>query len=426
MDAQKQETASVVLSQALEQQWIRSEDTAVIFYDLDQNHRQVRQMQQAFPDNSLHAVAIKANPVLEILRRMVAVGAGLEAATIGELRLAFAAGASPQQVVFDSPTKTEAELRYALEQGVYINIDNLQEMQRVANLVTAYPGATIGVRINPQVGSGKIADTSVADKYSKFGIPLERRREIIDCFVRYPWLQGIHLHVGSQGCPLAMLVDGIARVFELTEEIASLRPGQIENFDIGGGLPVRYHPQDPEPAVSEYATMLRQHIPQLFDGRFRLITEFGRYVHAKAGWTASRVEYVKHDEDLVTAMIHVGGELFIRKCLQPDYWHNDISVTDAAGNSKNGQPVRHNLAGPLCFAGDIIAKGVLLPRIDPGDYVIIHDTGAYTLALWSRYNSRQVPRVIGYRRQDEGWQLQLLKERESLEDLVAFWSLPQA
>ena len=424
MNDQKQKTASAVLGQALTEQWVRSEDTAVVFYDLDLIQNRVQEIQRSFPVGSLHAVAIKANPVVEVLRQtIISSGGGLEAATIGELRLAFAAGALPQRVVYDSPTKTEQELRYALEQGVYINIDNLQEMQRVAELASSYPEATIGVRINPQVGLGKIADTSVADKYSKFGIPLERRQEIIECFVRYPWLQGVHLHVGSQGCPLEMFVEGIVRIFKLTEEVAAVRPGQIKSFDIGGGLPVRYHSQDPEPSVSEYVAMLRQRIPELFDGRFRLITEFGRYVHANAGWTVSRVEYIKQDADLTTAMIHVGGELFIRKCLQPNYWHNDISVTDAAGNSKNGETARHNLAGPLCFAGDIIAKGVMLPQIEPGDHVIIHDTGAYTLALWSRYNSRQVPRVLGYRCLNDHWQFQVLKEREKLEDLVSFWSL---
>jgi diaminopimelate decarboxylase len=74
----------------------------------------------------------------------------------------------------------------------------------------------------------------------------------------------------------------------------------------------------------------------------------------------------------------------------------------------------------LCFAGDILEREILLPEVKEGDLIIIHDTGAYTSSMWSRYNSRQFPKVIGY--EDDGRKFVLLKERESLESIKNFWS----
>jgi diaminopimelate decarboxylase len=82
--------------------------------------------------------------------------------------------------------------------------------------------------------------------------------------------------------------------------------------------------------------------------------------------------------------------------------------------------VPYNIAGPLCFGGDIIRRDCPLPSPEPGDLLIIHDTGAYTLGMWSRYNSRPMPRVLGV--EPDGSTLTILREREQPEDLWKFWS----
>ena len=74
--------------------------------------------------------------------------------------------------------------------------------------------------------------------------------------------------------------------------------------------------------------------------------------------------------------------------------------------------------GPLCFGGDVIGRDVELARIEPGDWVVVHDIGAYTLGMWSRHCSRALPLVLGWRH----GQLSVLKARESLQDVVRFWS----
>lgn len=404
-------------------------DTAVVFYDMSHIGEQLAGLTASFPPTTLHAVAVKANPLRRILERMASSGFGFEAASLPELSLATRAGAPGNRVVFDSPAKTEAELRCALGLGCHINADSLYELDRISKLLTEErvpTTSTIGIRVNPQVGTGSIASTSVAGKYSKFGVPLtERRDDLLDRFARHEWLTALHLHIGSQGCPMEMLLDGIGQVLNLANDADALLASKnaqrrIRTFDIGGGLPVSYESESKPAPIQDYAAEVRRRFPDLFSGRFRLITEFGRYIHANSGWVASRVEYVKQDRNGKTAIIHVGADLFLRKCYRPNDWHHEIMILDPSGEPKEGTDTDpYVIAGPLCFAGDVLADGLRLPAVNEGDFVIIRDTGAYTLSMWSRYNSRQVPKIVGYTH--DGEQFETLRERETVEQTLSFW-----
>jgi len=415
-----------VFKHAFRQKLVDQADTSLIFYDLDHITARIHEIISVFPDSALHTAAAKANPLINMLKHVKRLEVGVEVASLPELYLAEKTGFRSEKIVFDSPAKTIDELKYALSLGVHINIDSLQELDRLAGLKEKIKSTSaIGLRINPQVGVGKIAVTSVAGEYSKFGIPLKENYDrLIEKYLRYDWLTGIHLHIGSQGCDLDMLVEGIDRVYKLVNDINAqlMKQSQvraIKIFDIGGGLPVSYSENQPSPTMAEYAGAIRSRCPDLFSGKFRLITEFGRYIYANSGWVVSRVEYVKPAANIKTAIIHVGADLLLRECYNPEYWHHDISVIDSRGKVKSGDLEPYTIAGPLCFAGDIIAREIQLPSIDPGDYILIHDTGAYTLSMWSRYNSRQIPRVIGYYGQGDNFEI--LKSRESLDDIAKFW-----
>ena len=96
--------------------------------------------------------------------------------------------------------------------GIVINLDNDYEMEIVDDLLkTSCKGCkspSIGLRVNPVVGAGSIAIISTATKLSKFGLPLtdETRGRIISLYKKYEWLNGIHFHVGSQGCAMDLFV----------------------------------------------------------------------------------------------------------------------------------------------------------------------------------------------------------------------------
>ncbi len=411
--------------QALSKNLIREDDTLVMFHDLSFLRERLHHLSFLFPAGTLHAVAMKANPLIRILEFIRPFGAGAEVASLAELKMALKAGYPGKKIVFDSPVKTWQELEFALTAGVHINIDSLAELERVAALrQTIISGSTIGIRINPQVGVGTIAESSVAGEYSKFGVPVTtRRKELSDAFLTYPWLTGVHLHVGSQGCSMELLLSGIGVLYnfvnEINEKRQSISQEPISIFDIGGGVPVSYTPDQVPFSMEEYVKEIKKQYPILFTAHFSLLTEFGRWVHVNAGWTASRVEYLKRDSGINTAMIHAGADLFLRECLNPTSWQHEYSVFDKTGNLKSGRDVNpYNLAGPLCFSGDILARNVALPLIEEGDYLVIHDTGGYTFSMWSRYNSRQTPRIIGY----QGDEFEMLKERESFEELETFWT----
>ena len=167
--------------------------------------------------------------------------------------------------------------------------------------------------------------------------------------------------------------------------------------------------------------MLRNACAELFNGQFRLITEFGRYIFANSGWVASKVEYVKREPGYNIIITHVGADLFLRKSYNPSDWHHHITVVDKEGKLKTGTDTnKYMVAGPLCFAGDVIARDLELPVVEEGDFVLIHDAGAYTLSMWSRYNSRQMPKVIAYSIENDLFEI--IRERENKEDLFEFWS----
>ena len=173
--------------------------------------------------------------------------------------------------------------------------------------------------------------------------------------------------------------------------------------------------------MEDYANAIQENYPSLFTPDFSLITEFGRWVHVNTGWVASRVEYVKNDPSINTAMIHVGADLFLRECLNAKDWQHEYSVLDKNGYLKEGKDdYPYHLAGPLCFSGDILAKNLELPKIEEGDYLVIHDAGGYTFSMWSRYNSRQTPRILGYF--NNGEKTEVLKERETFGDIYSFWT----
>jgi diaminopimelate decarboxylase len=261
---------------ALANGFIREEDTLVMFHDLLFLQERIHHLNSVFPASTLHAVAMKANPLIRILEFVHQLGAGAEVASLAELKMALKAGYTAEKIVFDSPVKTWLDLEFALTAGVHINLDSLAELERVATLkLTIDSGSTFGIRINPQVGVGTILESSVAGEYSKFGIPIKtKRKELVDAFLTYPWITGVHLHVGSQGCSKELLLSGIGVLYDFVNEINEKRKATglqpISIFDIGGGLSVSYKSDQIPVSIEDYAREIAVQYPSLFTSHFSL------------------------------------------------------------------------------------------------------------------------------------------------------------
>jgi diaminopimelate decarboxylase len=355
----------------------------------------------------LHAFAVKASPLVPVLRLLHTQGIGAEVASPGELALARAAGVPPRDTVLDSPAKTPAELREALALGIAVNADNPQELDRIDALMRSAPSRSpLGIRVNPQVGGGAIEALSTATATSKFGVPLRdegARAWVIRAFQDRPWLTRLHTHTGSQGIPLSLMAQGVAETYALAEEInRRLGRPQIDTVDIGGGLPVNFTSDTTAPTYAQYARLLREVVPGLFDGRYGLVTEFGRSLLAKHGTIVARVEYTKTAGGRPVAVTHAGVQVATRTVYAPASWPLRIAAYDPKGRPKDAPPVVQDVAGPACFAGDLLATAYPMPKLDQGDYAAVLDTGAYYFAHHYAYNSLPRPAVYGYAPGEEG------------------------
>ncbi|MFF4502512.1 diaminopimelate decarboxylase [Streptomyces sp. NPDC001401] len=373
----------------------------------------------------LHAFAVKATPLVPVLRLLRTEGIGAEVASPGELALARAAGVPPNRTVLDSPAKTPAELREALALGIAVNADNPQELERIDGLMrSATSRSPLGIRVNPQVGGGSIEATSTATATSKFGVALrdEGAREwVVGAYADRPWLTRLHAHTGSQGIPLSLMVQGVAETYALAEEInRRLGRPQIDTLDIGGGLPVNFGSDGTTPTYAQYARLLSEAVPGLFGGRYGLVTEFGRSLLAKHGTVVARVEYAKSAGGRPVAVTHAGVQVATRTVYVPEAWPLRIAAYDEKGRPKEGPAVVQDVAGPACFAGDLLAEGRALPLLEQGDYAAALDTGAYYFAHHYAYNSLARPGIYGFAPDGAGGvAFATVRESQSLDEIVA-------
>ena len=416
-----------IIKTAINEQAIDQNTTAIGVMDLDSLKKTVTDAYDAFPSNFFHTFAVKANGLVKVLEPLREYGMGAEVASPGELLIALTAGFSEQNIIFDSPAKTIQDLRTCITNGIALNIDNLQELERIDALMQEFPDSksVIGFRVNPQIGAGKIGSTSTATATSKFGYALvdnDNRNDLINIYKARPWLSSIHTHTGSQGCELTLMAHGIKVITELAEEInAEIGKQQITRLDIGGGLPVNFSSEVIKPSFKDYADLLKAEVPLLFTGKYQVKTEFGRAIVAKNGVIITRVEYTKNSGGRHIATTHAGAQILTRTAFLPKSWPIRVTGYTPEGIEKNSQTsevVTTDVAGPCCFAGDLICSNQELPKLQLNDYVMVHDTGGYYFTNHFDYNS--LPRVAVYtvNGSDESLSMKCIREPESLEDVL--------
>lgn len=419
------DSAQQILQAAIQAGYLDEEHPLAAFVDTNGVAKTISSLHQSFPDHFIHTFAAKANAMSSALRLVKAQGMGCEVASPGELEQALRAGFEPEEIVYDEPAKTRKVLEKVLGLSIGLNIDNFQEFERVRGLVGMTGSRSrIGFRINPQVGTGKISAMSTATATSKFGFALEdpgNRAAIIEAYRANPWLTSLHTHVGSQGCSLELMTSGIRKVVDLAEAINSaVGHQQVQVIDIGGGLPVNFDSEEVRPTFSEYASALQKAVPELFSGEYIGKTEFGRSIFAKNGFIASRIEYTKVSGGRRIATSHAGAQIATRTVFMPDHWKIRLSVFDSSGEPKTRGEEVQDVAGPLCFAGDIIATGRRLPLIEPGDYVVLNDTGAYYFSNPFYYNALCAPAVYGAEvNNHDSVSLSLWRPQQTVDDMLA-------
>ncbi|MCP4125335.1 MAG: hypothetical protein GY751_26680 [Bacteroidetes bacterium] len=374
---------------------IQDHHTATIFYATPILDDRLQTLTKHFPDNSLHAIAIKANSSPEVLKYLAEKGFGLEAASMEEVQLAVNAGVEHHKIVYDSPVKTREEIQYCHEHlpGMMVNANSLEELAR-------YPqdfSGQLGLRINPLIHSDAPNIFNVSGKASKFGVPISKENAIIEACLDFQKITGLHFHVGSgirnykANVQAAKLITGLAKKINIARDQKGIA-SRIEFIDIGGGI--KFSEYEGDHSVEDYVLHLKEETKLFTD--YKVITEFGKYVHADAGFVVSEIEYVLQGESesaALTAFIHVGADLFVRKIYSDLAIHYPYSVIRSSKNKALALK-KHNVAGPLCFSGDFLYHNIEMQQVEEGDKFVIHRTGANTLSMWSHHCSRKVPKLI--------------------------------
>ena len=386
-------------------------------------HQTIDELVDAFPPTALHTFAAKANPLEGALKTIAAKGIGCEVASIGEWAMACKAF-PPEKIVYDSPVKTLEELKTALYTPCFLNVDNFQELELVAGLHAERPiVATVGMRINPQIGAGVLGQLSTGMAHSKFGVGLDDyRSEILEAYRTHTFLKMVHMHTGSQGIGIPLMAAAVEEMAGLV--LDELVPLGVTWLDIGGGLPVNFASDAATPTFAEYASALQDKVPRLFecDAPVRLVTEFGRAIIAKAGVLLSKIEYTKYNGGRFILQQHCGADLLVRTVWAPQDWKLRVEVFDGvSGEPRTGDCTASDVAGPCCLGSDLAASNVMLPKATlPGDVVVIKDVGGYFHSGYSYYNLREAPAVYVFEGEGDAGRLRCIRKAATTADTIAF------
>jgi diaminopimelate decarboxylase len=345
--------------------------------------------------------AVKAYPCVPVIRELVQAGLGADVVGAGELRLALAAGADPAAIVMHGNAKSNADIAAAIDACIgYIVVDGFDDIDRIERLAGRRTVPVL-LRVSPGIESATHAALATGGKDSKFGIPVEQVPEAIRRMRSVPAidLRGLHAHIGSQ----------ITAVEQFEAAVAAL--ATLERFgvyDFGGGLAVRYVPEESVPSVQEYVARLVQAAHRHLGTGIEILLEPGRSMVARAGVTLYRVVTVKR-----AGKLHVAVDGGMGDNLEPSLYGQRFAPL-VLGNW-DAEPVLADLVGQHCESGDVIAPDVLIAEPGIGDVVVVPATGAYCFTMANNYNAALRPPVVFC---NNGTQ-RIVIRRETFDDLRA-------
>lgn len=387
---------------------IKAHGTPAYIYSRATLERHWHAFDNAFGEHPhLICFAVKSNSNIALLNVMAKLGSGFDIVSQGELERVLAAGGDASKVVFSGVAKSHSEIARALEVGVRcFNVESIPELHRI-NEVAGEMGkvAPISLRVNPDVDAKTHPYISTGLKENKFGVSVQQAREVYRLAKSLPNVKitGMDCHIGSQLTELQPFLDATDRLIVLMEQLKE--DGiELHHLDLGGGLGVPYHGEQP-PHPTEYAKALLEKLrayPNL-----EIILEPGRAISANAGILVTKVEYLKSNEERNFAIVDTGMNDMIRPALYEAYM--EITEVD---QSLNRDASVYDVVGPICETSDFLGKARTL-SVAEGDYIAMRSAGAYGAAMSSTYNSRpQAVEILV-----DGAKAHLIKARADFADL---------
>ncbi len=365
--------------------------------------------------------AMKANSNLAVLKTLATLGAGADTVSEGEIRKALAAGVPASKIVFSGVGKSDAELAFAIDAGIYqINIETEGELLALSRIAAAKgrrPSAVF--RVNPDVGAGGHAKITTGSSDNKFGISIGDAGRLYDVAANLPGVNmvGLAVHIGSQIRELDELEAAFQRLRDLSKGLKA-QGHSAERLDLGGGLGIPYEMSeavDHGPSlIQAYAAMIKR----IFAGMdVELGFEPGRLIAGNAGILLTRVLHLNQRPQKTFVVVDAAMNDLVRPAMYEAF--HDIWPVQEAGHAAVRQP--YDVVGPICESGDTFATARPLPQTKPGDLIAFMTAGAYGSSMSSTYNSRLlVPEVMV-----KGAEFAVVRPRQTWDELLGQDRLPK-
>lgn len=383
------------------------------------------EMRNAFAEAApLICFSVKSNSNLSILHLLALEDSGFDVVSGGELYRALQAGADPKKVVFAGIGKSPQEIRYALDNGIFMfNAESQAELETI-NMVASESKTTarVALRLNPDIDPKTHARTTTGKRENKFGIDLGVAEKIVKETKKYGSLQicGLHVHLGSPIMSPEPYVEALERINDFLP-VCREESLTMEYINIGGGYCISYTGE----TVCRPNDYAREILPLVQAMNLKLILEPGRFIVGNAGILVTKVLYNKESSFGKRFIICDAAMSDLIRPTLYDAFHRIWPVsprmpmpeilTPEGPNPPQTGLVKADIVGPVCESSDFFAKDRFIPETKAGELLSIFSTGAYGFTMSSNYNSRPRPAEVMVR----GKTFQVIRRRETYEDLIS-------
>ena len=367
---------------------IASVPTPSHLYDEKGIRENAKALREAFSWNKgfreFYAVKACPNPfVINILREY---GSGCDCSSLTELMLSKAMGCQPGDIMFSSNATPAEEYAYAEKLGAIINLDDITHIDFLEKTIGYIP-ETISCRYNPG-GLFKISN-SIMDNPgdAKYGMTTE---QIFEAFrilkAKGAKKFGIHAFLASNTVTNEYYPTLAKILFEVAVKLEQETGADIQFINLSGGIGIPYKPdQEPNDIRAIGAGVKKVYEEVLVPagmGDVAIYTELGRFMTGPYGCLVTRAIHAKH-----TYKEYIGCDACAVNLMRPAMYgaYHHITVM-----GKENEPCDHkyDITGSLCENNDKFAIDRMLPKIDIGDLLVIHDTGAHGFAMGYNYNGK--------------------------------------
>lgn len=390
-------------------------ETPFFLYDETGIRGAIRALQQAFSWNPgyLQYFAVKALPNPAILKIILEEGCGLDCSSESELIMADRLGVQRSRLMFSANAMPPHELAMARGMDAIINLDDISDIDTLIDK-GGIPD-TICLRYNPGglFGDGNTIMGTPRD--SKFGIT---REQLSLGLLRLQNLGvksfGLHAFLASNMLGEVYYPLLAKLLFETGKQLTEETGLPLSFVNLSGGIGIPYKPEDKSSDIALIGKRIEEDyqlsFPDLTDKSVSIKTELGRYITGPYGWLVTRAIHEKNTHKDFIGLDACAVNL-LRPAMYSAYHHISIvGRQDAPLNST------YDITGALCENNDKFAIDRQMPKIYPGDLLLIHDAGAHGSAMGYQYNGRLRAAEVLY---TSDGKFRLIRRAERVEDYFA-------